>query len=57
MQHFAVTEKIIPVSFLVYVYTQARKAGCAAPVPRVNAATLVLLNGIRPITLLPSPSL
>lgn len=35
MQHFAVTEKIIPVSFPVYVH--------AKQVPRVNAVTLVLL--------------
>lgn len=41
----------MPVSFLVYV--QARKAGCTG-VPRVNAVTLVLLNEIRPIALLPS---
>jgi len=44
MQHFAVTEKIIPVNFLVHVYASLAKQ--VAPVPRVNAVTLVLLNGI-----------
>lgn len=51
MQRFAVTEKIIPVSLLVYVHMQPRKNRLQR-MSRINAGTLIIET--HPIALFPS---
>lgn len=51
MQRFAVTEKIIPVSFLVYVHVQPRKNRLQR-MSRIKVGTLIIET--HPITLFPS---